>query len=101
MRPNKKAPLVSIRYRLCRDGYSAAGRSVPKCRTKTIGSKPVMATIKALADTGCTTMVAGMTFVRQLGLIKEDLLPVTTSIKAANKTDIVIIGAVIVEISLD
>ena len=74
VRPNKKAPLVSIRYRLSKDGYSAAGRSIPKCRTKTIGSKPVMATIKALADTGCTTMVAGMTFVRQLGLIKEDLL---------------------------
>ena len=72
IRQNKKAPVVSIRYKLCRYGYSAAGRTLPESRTKTISSKPVTATIKALADTGCTTMVAGMTFVRQLGLIKED-----------------------------
>ena len=45
-------------------------------------------------------MIAGMSFIKDLGLSKLDLVPVHTQIKSANKSDICIIGAVIVEIKL-
>ena len=100
VKPNKRAPLVTIRYKLCEDGYAVAKRTMPVSR---IGKdkSPVTATISAMADTGCTTMVAGLSFVQHLGLKKEDLLPVKTLIKAANKTALTIIGALIVEICIN
>ena len=61
---------------------------------------PFTATCDALADTGCTTMLAGLSFVHNLGLKKSDLVPVRTEIKAANRSEIRIIGAIIVEIKL-
>ena len=45
-------------------------------------------------------MIAGMSFIKDLGLSKLDLVPVHTHIKAANKSDIRIIWVVIVEIKL-
>ena len=100
VKPNKRAPLVAIRYKLCEDGYAAAKRAMPVNRVGKDKS-PVTATISAMADTGCTTMVAGLSFIQHLGLKKEDLLPVRTLIKAANKTALTIIGAVIVEICIN
>ena len=101
MRSNKRAPMVGIKYFLSEDGYKAAKSCIPLRHTKSSSKSPVIGTIQALADTGCTTMVAGLSFIRHLGLRPQDLLPVRTSIKAANRTEIVIIGAVIVEIRLN
>ena len=93
--------MISIRYRLCPDGYEAAGYKVPVRHSSQPNKEAVVATSSALADTGCTTMVAGMTFVQNLGLKASDLLPVRTEIKAANKTEIKIIGAIIVDIRVN
>ena len=46
-------------------------------------------------------MVAGLNFIRNLGLSEYELLPVRTEIKAANKTEIKVIGAVFVELQLN
>ena len=61
----------------------------------------IVATTSSLGDTGCSSMIAGMDFVKSLGLAKKDLLPVEMSMRAANKTAIDIIGAVIAEIKVD
>ena len=97
---SRKAPMIQVRYRLNEAGYKASGYKMPVRHSSQANKDQVTATCSALADTGCTTMVAGMTFVRNLGLKESDLLPVRTEIKAANKTEIKIIGAVIVEIEL-
>ena len=54
-----------------------------------------------MVDTACTSMVAGLSFIRNLGLKESDLVPIRTEIRAANKSEIKIIGAVIVEIKLN
>ena len=92
--------MVSIHYRLCKDGYAALGRRMPERHTSCKDARkfPVTASTMAMVDTGCSTMVAGMSFIRSLGLWPNDLLPVKTDIRAANKTSIKIEGAIIVEI---
>ena len=72
VKDNEKAPNVPIKYRLCHDGYQAAGRKLPKGRISD-DSRPFTATCTALADTGCTTMVAGLSFMKNLGLERKDL----------------------------
>ena len=101
VRANKKAPMVPIRYKLASDGYTAAGHSIPRRVMGGHRDIPVESVTSALADTGCTTMVAGLNFIRNLSLWEEELLPVRTEIKAANKTEIRVIGAVIVELQLN
>ena len=46
-------------------------------------------------------MVAGVDFIHNLGLNEKDLVPVAKTVKAANKTDIKMIGAVIIEAKLN
>ena len=103
IRPNRSHPMVKICYRLCKDGYQAVRRPMPKRHTQCRGIEkiPIVATTEAMADTGCSTMVAGMSFIHSLGLWASDLLPVKADIRAANKSQIKIDGAVIVEIKLN
>lgn len=63
--------------------------------------KHVVATTLAMADTGCSSMIAGIGFAGDLGLCKRDLLPVDMMMRAANKTPMDIIGGILVEIKLD
>ena len=51
--------MVSIKYRLCPEGYKYLGRPLPKRRCKSEASQGsvVVAKAKAMADTGCSTMV--------------------------------------------
>ena len=90
--------MINIKYTLCRDGYVHAGLIIPvqKIRPKLKG--PLLATARAMMDTGCSSMVAGTDFVTNLDLKIEDLVPVKTVVWAANRTDIKIIGATIVNI---
>ena len=91
--PAKPPPIVQIKYRLAYNDYVDLGIPPP--------DKPVfVATTASLGDTGCSSMIAGVEFARDLGLAKRDLLPVEMSMRAANKTNIDIIGALIVEIKV-
>ena len=103
IQPSKKHPMVSIKYRLCPEGYKYLGRPLPKrrCKSDTSQGSVVVAKAKAMADTGCSTMVAGLSFIKDLGLNELDLLPVKTDVRAANRSKIEILGAVVVEIRLD
>ena len=42
-----------------------------------------------------------MDFIHNLGLEKKDLVPVAATVKAANKADIKVIGAVIIDAKLN
>ena len=95
---HQDSPLVSIRYKLDWDGYVVAGFPPLIQKVKVKQSGALVATARAMADTGCSSMVAGPEFYKNLGLVKEDLIPVKTVVKAANRTVIDIIGAVIVNI---
>ena len=91
--PAKPPPIVEIKYRLALNDYVNLGIPTP--------NKPVLvATTSSLGDTGCSSMIAGVEFAQSLGLVKKDLLPVEMSMRAANKTNIDIIGAIIVEIKV-
>ena len=60
----------------------------------------LVATSKAMADTGCSTMVAGIDFIRYIGLTESDLVPTMSTVRAANKAKIEILGELIVDIRL-
>ena len=52
-----------------------------------------------MADTGCQSCLAGMKVIHLLGLGKNDLLPVTLRMHAANNDGIKILGAVVLRFS--
>ena len=101
VRHNMKTPMVQIKYKLSEEGYKKLGSPLPLRRGASLQTVPVVGFMEAMADTGCTTMVAGLEFIHNLGLAKGDLLPVRTQVKAANKTSIKILGAVVVEVKVD
>ena len=53
-------------------------------------------TVKAMADTGCQSCLAGINVMQKIGLQEKDLVPVRMSMRAANERDIQILGAIIV-----
>ena len=48
-----------------------------------------------MADTGCQSCLASIKVIRHLGLCKDDLIPVTVHMHAANNNRIQILGAII------
>jgi len=56
------------------------------------------ATLLAITDTGCQSCLASLSLVKKLGLQEEDIIPVTTTMRNANKNRIKIMGAVIVRL---
>ena len=68
-------------------------------RLKPVISKPHTAKLTAMADTGCQSCLAGMKVIHLLGLGKNDLLPVTLRMHAANNDGIKILGAVVLRFS--
>ena len=59
----------------------------------TITSTTTPASYSATADTGCQSCLAASDLLPQLGLTKENLIPVTMTMSAANNLGITIIGA--------
>ena len=97
----ESAPMVSIKYKLAWDGYAVAGLKPPIQKVRSKQKGPLVATGKAMADTGCSTMVAGVDFMTNLGLRESDLVPTKSTVKAANKTKIEVLGALMVDIRLN
>ena len=88
---SKPQPVVNIHIQLCREDY------------KVMGYKPAdhnkHCTVPAMADTGCQSCLAGLKVVQRLGLSKQNLIPVTMQMHAANNAAISIIGAAILRYS--
>ena len=57
------------------------------------------AVLSAVADTGCQSTLIGMKCVYKLGLKKSDLIPVTLKVKAINKEEVGLLGAVLLRFS--
>ena len=70
---------------------------------KALGFKTTMQSSEmktsAMADTGCQSCLAGLRTIRQLGLDKNDLIPVSMRMHAANNNTIKILGAVVLRFS--
>ena len=56
------------------------------------------AMIEAITDTGCMSCLAGMNLVTTLGLVSNDLIPVTAQMKSADNDDIQLLGAIFIEL---
>ena len=64
---------------------------------------PVQSTPKphntlALPDSGCQNMLVGIKTIYKMGLCKNDLVPVTLSMRSANEGDICLLGAILVRV---
>lgn len=53
----------------------------------------------AMADTGCQSCLASIKIINRLGLNRDDLIPVTMKMHAANDKGIIILGAAILRFS--
>ena len=80
-------PMLTVEVSVATDGYKEVGAMVP------LATRRRSTDMKALADTGCQACCIGERQLNKLGLRKGDLLQPVLSLKAANATGIVILGA--------
>ena len=57
------------------------------------------ANLQVMADTGCQSCLAGMKALQRLNIKKENLIPVTLKMNAANNTQLNILGAAVIRFS--
>jgi len=55
--------------------------------------------VRAMADTGCQSCLIGLNLVKQLGIQRENLIPVSMRMHAANNNRIAILGAVFLRLT--
>ena len=91
-KPSKSQPYINLRVEVATEDYGLLGFK----NIKHPCLKPTM--MPAMADTGCQSCLAGLECVQNLGLRKEDLIPVTMKMHAANNKVIHILGAAILHI---
>ena len=92
-RPSSPQPFIKLSIRVEDQDYVDLG-------FKPIVNNPESSiTVPAMADTGCQSCLAGFKIVQQLGLTKNDLIPVKMRMHAANDRPINILGAIILRIS--
>ena len=84
-------PYMNIQMTIDTNGYQALNISN--------NITPRSITVKAMADTGCQSCLAGINVMQKIGLQEKDLVPVRMSMRAANERDIQILGAIIVKLS--
>ena len=86
--PSKPQPYITLTAACQPEDYTALGFKPTTKRSKEIE-------VSAMADTGCQSCLASMKIIERLGLQKNDLIPVTMRMHAANNNGIKILGAVI------
>ena len=99
--PPSKHPVVDVNVRLCGDGYGAAGVCMPGGVGVSENEQLVtvmQAPFSGLADTGAQTTCSGLCLVRALGLQLEDLIPVTMTLNTAVEAEMLILGALFIEV---
>ena len=90
----KVPPHAQIKYRLAHDDYKKISILMPN-------KLQVVATMSSIGDINSTSMIAGTEFVKNLGLTKNDLLPMNMLIWNTNKIAMDIISMVIMEIKVE
>ena len=88
---SKPQPFIKLTVRALREDYEHLGL------TLTPTPKPTQSF--AMADTGCQSCLASIKVINRLGLKREDLIPVTMKMHAANNKGITILGAAILRFS--
>ena len=84
-RPSKPQPFININVSLSSEDNESFGH---KLNTE---SQKIL--VSAMADTGCQSCLAGINVMKRLGLGKNDLIPVSMKMHAANNKGIAILGA--------
>ena len=90
-RPAMNHPCLPLSISTHAEDYQSLGFSPPRITKER--------TVMGMADTGCQSCLCGLQVVQDLGISERDLLPVTMSMRAANKGNIRILGAAIVRMS--
>ena len=91
-RKSQPQPLITLTTTPHPDDYKVLG-------FQPTSQQPQSVRLSAMADTGCQSCLASTTVLRRLGLNQKDLIPVTTSMHAANNSGIKILGAIILRFS--
>ncbi len=91
-RASRTQPFITLKTTIHPDDYIALGH-------KPVTNQPKSMQLTAMADTGCQSCLASMNAIRLLGLSENALIPVTTSMHAANNSGIHILGATILRFS--
>lgn len=90
-RKSQPQPLISLVAKVHKEDYAQLDLA--------ISSQPRSTRIKAIADTGCQSCLAGINIFHQLGMHDRDLIPVNLSMKAVNSENIQIVGAMLLHLS--
>ena len=90
-RPSKPQPFIKLSTTALRGDYEHLGFS--------LSATPKPALLHAMADTGCQSCLASIKIINRLGLKRDDLIPVTMKMHAANDNGITILGAAILRFS--
>ena len=85
---SKPQPFLTLTATAHPEDYRALGY-------KPITPQPKAVTISVMADTSCQSCLASIKVIRRLGLCKDDQIPITMHMHAANNNGIQILGAII------
>ena len=88
---SRPQPFIKLDICVVEEDYKALGFEL-KIRTRPLS-------LSAMADTGCQSCLIGIGAVSRLGLARENLIPVSMKMHAANNKDIRILGAAILRFS--
>lgn len=87
---SKRHPVVTLVAEIDCKAYDHIGYKRPKAR-KTV--------VQCISDTGAQSCLMGLSTVRQLGLKKQDLVPVSKRMRAVNDEEITLSGAAFLSLS--
>ena len=87
-------PTVRVSVEVDKESYNTLGLTEPLVETAAVDTL-------ALADSGAQMTAAGLELLHALGATRRDLVPVTTTIAAANHSDMGLLGALIVKIKAE
>ncbi len=88
---SQKQPFINLTVSIKPDDYTALGYQ--------LDASPQTSSLPVMADTGCQSCLAGIDVLKQIGLLKKDLIPVEMQMHAANNNSIAILGAAILRFS--
>ena len=90
-RASKPQPYIQLEASTRTTDYKTLGYTLPGGNRTTL--------IEGMADTGCQSCLSGTHMLNKLNLTQQDLIPVQLQMKAANKSCIKVIGAILVRIT--
>ena len=88
-------PTLDLMVKVCPKDHKNFGHPVPADRD--LGE----VTHTVITDSGCQSTAVPLTLVYKVGLKKKDLIPVVSKMNGANKSDLGVLGAVIMEFSYE